>query len=110
MLDTEAAKAVPAQTGHGLPKASLCGSNNSPDNPTNLCAPQADFRNPRPVIETRLWPIRRAISDNLDEIRVFAEGGMLAVEVEILDLGRAFDQVVKHFRSVAGKPGKRLFL
>ena len=46
--------------------------------------------------------IREDLYCDLDEIRTFAERGLRALEVENdLDLGRALDQWVKHFRAVA---------
>jgi hypothetical protein len=46
--------------------------------------------------------IREELYGDLEEIRIFVERGMRALEVENdLDLGRAFDQSVKHFRAVA---------
>lgn len=59
-------------------------------------------RSPDAVGEARLGLIRVDIYGDLDEIRIFAEQGLRALEVgNDLDLGRAFDQSVKHFRAVA---------
>jgi hypothetical protein len=59
-------------------------------------------RNPRAVLEARLGLIRDELYGDLDEIRILAERGLRALEVgNDLDLGRAFDQSVKHFRAVA---------
>jgi hypothetical protein len=65
-------------------------------------ARQAEIRDPRAVREARLWLIREELYGDFDEIRIFGERGLRALEVENdLDMGRAFDQAVKHFRAVA---------
>jgi hypothetical protein len=54
------------------------------------------------VREALLWLIREELYGDFDEIRIFGERGLRALEVENdLDMGRAFDQAVKHFRAVA---------
>jgi hypothetical protein len=69
--------------------------------------PQAEilrFERPPPdaTAEARLGLIREELYGSMDEIRLFAERGLRALEVENdLDLGRAFDQSVKHFVAVA---------
>jgi hypothetical protein len=68
----------------------------------NEAPARAEKRNPLAVKQTRLWLIREDLYGDLDEIRIFAERGLRALEVENdLDLGRAFDRSVKHFRAVA---------
>jgi hypothetical protein len=68
----------------------------------NKNRPEVQARNPIAVRETRLWMIREELYGDLDEIRIYAERSLRALEVENdLDLGRAFDQSVKHFRAVA---------
>lgn len=86
----------------GLADSSFPGGNvresapNSAPNQVNL------LRNPAAVMEARLWMIREELYGDLDEIRIFAERGMRALEVENdLDLGRAFDQSIKHLRAAA---------
>jgi hypothetical protein len=57
---------------------------------------------PAAISEARLCLIREELYGGLDEIRIFAERGLRAIEVENdLDLGRAFEQSVKHFLAVA---------
>ena len=60
------------------------------------------FATRAPSARRRLWLIREELYGDFDEIRIFGERGLRALEVENdLDMGRAFDQAVKHFRAVA---------
>jgi hypothetical protein len=82
--------AGPIDNGH----LGVAGSINQP--------PQHCKRNPQAVKEARLSLIREELFGDLDEIRIFAERGLVALDVENdLDLGRSFDQSVKHFLAVA---------
>ena len=95
-------RAAPDLPGNGPLKTSSLGSVNLQANIPNQVPAQAEKRNPLAVKQTRLWLIREDLYGDLDEIRTFAERGLRAFEVENdLDLGRAFDQSVKHFRAVA---------
>jgi hypothetical protein len=87
--------------------AGLVGSISLAADPSKIAPnPQKDqaqiSRNPRAVREARLWLIREDLYASIDEIRIFAERGLAAIDIENdLDLGRAFDQSVKHFLAVA---------
>lgn len=71
-------------------------------NASNIDPNAAEKRNPLAVKQTRLWIIREGLYGDLDEIRIYAERGLVALDVgNDLDLGRAFDQSVKHFLAVA---------
>lgn len=86
-----------ARTGSGASNCSdaFDGPINTEIRPANQ-APRAT------VFDARLLLIREELYGELEEIAIFAERGMRALEVENdLDLGRAFDQAVKHFRAVA---------
>jgi hypothetical protein len=91
----------PGQEGDPLELSSLGGVDLQVIIPNEAQA-QAKKRNPLAVKQTRLWMIREELFGELDEIRIYAERGLRALEVENdLDLGHAFDQSFKHFRAVA---------
>ena len=80
-----------------------CGEADNPKIVPNFVPDQAEFsRDPHRVQEARLGLIREELYGSLDEIRIFAERGLVALDVgNDLDLGRAFDQSVKYFLAVA---------
>jgi hypothetical protein len=97
-----AAKGPPPGHGGDPFELSSLGGVDLQANIPNEAQAQAEKRNPLAVTQTRLWLIREDLYGDLDETRTFAERGLRALEVENdLDLGRAFDQSVKHFRAVA---------
>jgi hypothetical protein len=93
----------PSPSGRDDPGISSCLEGIDSSQTSRIERPsQAEKRNPLAVREARLWIIREELYGDLDEIRIFAERGMRALEVENdLDLGRTFDQSVKHFLAVA---------
>jgi hypothetical protein len=97
-------RAAPDSPGNGPLKTSSLAGVNLQANIPNEAPAQAEKCNPLAVKQTRLWLIREDLYGDLDEIRILAERGLRAFEVENdLDLGRAFDQSVKYFRAVAAK-------
>jgi hypothetical protein len=99
---TFAAKGATPELGSAPLELSSYGGVDLQANIPNEAPAQAGKRNPLAVKQTRLWLIREELYGDLDEIRIYAERGLRALEVENdLDLGRAFDQSVKHFRAVA---------
>jgi hypothetical protein len=86
----------------GLADSSFPGGNIRESAPNSAPNQAEILRDPAAVREARLWLIREDLYGDLDEIRIYAERGLKALAVENdLDLGRAFDQSIKHFRAVA---------
>jgi hypothetical protein len=86
----------------GFADSSFPGGNIRESAPNSAPNQAEILRDPAAVREARLWLIREDLYGDLDEIRIFAERGLRALEVENdLDLGRAFDRSVKHFSAVA---------
>lgn len=101
MSPQNASRAAPARPGNDPQNSSSFSGDDSQILSQKLPATQAPKRDPIAVREARLRLIREELYGDLDEIRIFAERGLRALEVENdLDLGRAFDQSVKHFRAV----------
>src|SRR5580704_6359194 len=99
-MASNAARAAPDSPGSD-PQLSSSAADFQPNSQIKAPA-QAEKRNPLAVKQTRLWLIREELYGDLDEIRIYAQRGLRALEVENdLDLGRAFDQSIKHFRAVA---------